>query len=82
MITLPDFHEFQYKAIVPWPVDIRHRQSDWVDSILALETWLAEYCGQEQEDWIWTTDPNQEYWQACIAFRNPHSKTLALIMWS
>ena len=82
MITLPDFHEFQYRAILPWPVDIHHRQSDWISSIESLEQWLEQYCGKERVDWIWVTDPDQEYWQTCIAFRNPRNKTLALIMWS
>lgn len=81
MIYLPEHHEFPHIAIVDWPVDPRHRQVDWVDSINVLEEWLERYAGPHLVEWAWHTTIEQQYWQACIAFKREKLKTLTLITW-
>lgn len=81
MIYLPEYHEFPHIAIVNWPVDPRHYQRDWVDSISILEQWLEQYAGPHLVEWAWHTTLEQQYYQACIAFRREKLKTLALITW-
>ena len=79
---LPEYHEFEHLAIVPWPVDPRHNQIDWVEAIDTIEAWLLKYTGPQWATWAYSSRQEQEYWEACIAFKQERSKTLFLIAWS
>lgn len=52
-------------------------QSDWVDSIAALEDWLNTYAANA---WEYSTAPNGSY--ISIAFRDAKKQTLCLLVWS
>lgn len=82
MIYLPEYHTFEHSAIVPWPVDPRHYQKDWIDSIDMIESWLEQYVGDHWVKWAYSTAVEQEYWQACIAFKQARDCTLFLLTWS
>ena len=79
---LPEYHEFEFLAIAPWPVDPRHTQQDWVDSINLLEGWLERYAGPHLVEWAFSQHQQQQYWEACIAFRRERNKTLFLLQWA
>lgn len=81
-LFLPEYHQFNYSAIVPWPVDANYHQIDWVTAIDTIEAWLNRYCGAQWECWAHHTQLEQEYWEACIAFKLERSKTLFLLAWS
>jgi hypothetical protein len=82
MIYLPDYHFFEYKAIVPWPKYPFLYQQDWIDAIDTIESWLNHYCGSHWVNWAYATDQEQQYWEACIAFRRARDRTLFLLTWS
>lgn len=79
---LPEYHNFEHIAVVPWPWVALGDQSDWIDSIFALEQWLDRYCGPHYAEWAYGQQPALEYWQACIAFKQAKHKTLFLLQWS
>jgi hypothetical protein len=78
---LPEYHSFSHIAQVPWPVDPRHYQRDWIVAIDILETWLEQRVGPHLTEWAFSSQQDQEYWQACIAFRQERMKTLFLLAW-
>jgi hypothetical protein len=85
MRYLPDFPvfpEFQHIAVVPWPVDPRHNQQDWVNAVDTLEVWLESYIGCHYVNWVYHQVDYQEYWQACIAFRKDPDRTMFLLKWA
>lgn len=73
---------FPYIAVAPWPVDPRHYQQDWVDSVAELESWLEQYVGSHYSRWVYATRQDQEYWQACIAFCRAPDRTLFVLKWA
>jgi hypothetical protein len=77
---LPDWHDFAHIAIVPWP-DYQAMQQDWIYNIDIMEDWLDRTCGSRYVNWAWATTQEQQYWQACIAFREAKFKTLCLLTW-
>ena len=79
---LPEYHDFDYIALAPWPVDLGHRQIDWVNAIDTLEDWLQKYTGPHLVEWAFGTCREQHYWEACIAFRRERNKTLFLLTWA
>jgi hypothetical protein len=79
---LPESHSFEHFATAPWPHIHRNWQSDWVDSVDHLESWLNRYVGPHWASWAYAQQQNQEYWQACIAFKWAKHKTLFLLTWS
>jgi len=82
MIYLPEYHDFNHLALVPWPRDPLYTQDDWVYAIETIESWLEQYTGPHWVEWAFATTQEQEYWQACIAFRRERNKTLFLLTWS
>lgn len=79
---LPELHDFEYLATAPWPHIHHNWQLDWVDSVEHLEHWLNRYVGPHWAAWAYAQQQNQEYWQACIAFKWAKHKTLFLLTWS
>lgn len=78
---LPEYHNFEHLAIVPWPHRPLHYQEDWINNITELESWLTKYTGPHWVEWAYSTCQAQEYWQACVAFRQSRNKTLFLLQW-
>ena len=79
---LPEYHEFEYIAIAPWPVNLSAHQIDWVNAIETVEEWLHKYTGPQWQEWAFATSQEQQYWEACIAFRREKYKTLFLLTWT
>jgi hypothetical protein len=70
---------FNYIAVAPWPVDPRDYQTDWVNSVRELESWLESYIGHHYSSWVYATTSQQEYWQACVAFTLEKHKSIFLL---
>ena len=81
-LYLPEYHTFAHVAIAPWPVDPRQFQRDWVESINIMELWLEQRVGPHLVEWAFSQQQEQEYWQACIAFKREKYKTLFLLTWA
>lgn len=79
---LPEHHDFHYIGRAPWPHVNTSHQLDWVDSVKTLECWLDQYIGPHWSHWAYSQQPEQEYWQACIAFKLEKYKTLFLLTWA
>lgn len=79
---LPEYHNFEYIGIAPWPNILTEYQQDWIYAIETLEAWLNRYCGAHYSNWAYGQQSNQEYWQACIAFKQAKHCTLFLLTWS
>jgi len=79
---LPEYHEFEYIAVAPWPVDLANPQIDWVTAIDTVEEWLRKYTGPQWQEWAFATQQDQEYWEACVAFRQAKYQTLFLLTWA
>jgi hypothetical protein len=79
---LPEYHEFDHIALAPWPVSSSLIQIDWVDAIGTIESWLEQYTGPHLKEWAFSTCQEQNYWEACIAFRRERNKTLFLLTWT
>ena len=79
---LPELHNFKHIAIVPWPWVAVRDQSDWIDSLFTLEEWLNKRIGPHYAEWAYSQQPQLEYWQACVAFKQERSKTLFLLTWA
>lgn len=79
---LPEYHEFDYIAIAPWPIVAQPYQIDWINAIETIESWLVKYAGQQWQEWAFASAQEQQYWEACIAFRQEKYKTLFLLTWS
>jgi hypothetical protein len=79
---LPEYHEFDHIAIAPWPVASSIIQIDWVDAVDTIERWLEQYTGPHLKEWAFTTHQEQNYWEACIAFKRERNKTLFLLQWA
>jgi hypothetical protein len=79
---LPEYHSFEHIGIAPWPHIYTDYQQDWILAVDTLEQWLNRYCGAHYSDWAYGQQQNQEYWQACIAFKLAKHKTLFLLTWS
>jgi hypothetical protein len=79
---LPEYNEFDYSAVVPWPVDPRHYQQDWICAIDTIESWLEQYVGAHLVEWAFDGQREQEPWQACVAFRQERNRTLFLLCWA
>ena len=79
---LPELHDFEHFATAPWPHIHQNWQLDWVDSVEHLECWLNRYVGPHWANWAYAQQQNQEYWQACIAFKWAKHKTLFLLTWT
>jgi hypothetical protein len=78
---LPELHDFEHLAVVPWPwtsID----QRDWIDSLFTLEDWLNRRVGPHYSAWAYSTHPDLEYTQACVAFKESRYKTLFLLTWA
>lgn len=82
ILFLPELHDFTYEAIVPWPRSPHLAQQDWVTSIETIESWLNQYCGHHWAEWAYSTSQDQQYWEACIAFRRERNRTLFLLTWA
>ena len=74
---------FPHVATAPWPKIIRptNYQIDWIDCVETLESWLEKSVGPHWESWAYATTQEQEYWQACIAFKRAPDCTLFLLRW-
>ena len=79
---LPELHDFEHFATAPGPHIHQNWQLDWVDSVEHLECWLNRYVGPHWANWAYAQQQNQEYWQACIAFKWAKHKTLFLLTWT
>lgn len=79
---LPEYHDFNYVASVPWPHISTSEQYDWINAIDTLEQWLAKTIGPHYSEWAWARQGDLEYWQACVAFKRERNKTLFLLAWS
>lgn len=79
---LPEYHDFKFIALAPWPKQPLAIQQDWVDAIDTLEQWLERYTGPHLVEWAFGQCQEQQYWEACIAFRREKYKTLFLLTWS
>ncbi len=79
---LPEYHDFEYVARVPWPKIYTNWQEDWVSSIETLETWLNQYTGRHWVEWAYSQQQNQCYWEACVAFKQDRNRTLFLLTWA
>ena len=79
---LPEYHNFEHLAVVPWPLSISDDQADWINSMWTLENWLNQYVGAHYAEWAYAQQKNLEYWQACIAFKQSRYKTLFLLTWA
>ena len=79
---LPEYHTFDYYALAPWPYDPLLYQQDWIRAVQTIESWLNQYTGPHLVEWAYSTQREQEYWQACIAFRREKYKTLFLLAWA
>lgn len=79
---LPEYHQFNYVARAPWPHIYTDYQQDWITAIEVLESWLTQHIGPHYSNWAYSQQINQDYWEACIAFRLDKYKTLFLLKWS
>ena len=79
---LPEYHDFEHIAQVPWPRICTDYQQDWVNAITTLELWLNSRCGQHYKNWAYSTHQDHNYWEACVAFRWAKHKTLFLLTWA
>jgi hypothetical protein len=79
LVDHPTQPYFPYVAVAPWPVDPRHYQQDWVDSVAELEHWLVDYIGPHYSTWVYATTSSQEYWQACVAFALAKHRSIFLL---
>lgn len=79
---LPEYHEFEFVARVPWPKIMTNWQEDWINSIDTLESWLNQYAGPHWVEWAYSQQQNQNYWEACVAFKRDRNRTLFLLTWS
>jgi hypothetical protein len=77
---LPEYHNFQFIARVPWPTPLP--QLDWVTQVTTLHDWLELRVGAHYANWAWATDKDHEYWEACVAFKFDKHKMLFLLTWS
>lgn len=77
---LPELHNFEYLAEVPWP-RIFSQQADWINTVIELEDWLVRYCGPHYSEWAYGQQKNNDYWLACVAFKRERNKTLFLLQW-
>jgi len=78
MRYLPDWHDFDYWATAPWP---QWQEVTAGTSVLILESWLNRTVGSHYTAWAWH-QVNQEYWEACVAFRWDKHRTLFLLTWA
>lgn len=81
-VYLPEYHDFKFYALAPWPTDPLALQSDWILAIDTLRVWLDQYAGPHLVEWAFSTQREQEYWQACVAFRREKISTLFLLKWA
>jgi hypothetical protein len=79
---LPELHNFSHIATVPWPHIHTDWQQDWVNAIDTLEVWLNYHIGGHYSHWAYAQQHDQEYWHACVAFREAKYKTLFILAWS
>ena len=82
MIYLPEYHCFEHVATVPWPIKSPIIQVDWVEAVETIESWLETYTGPHLVEWAFTTTQEQNYWEACIAFKRERNATLFLLTWA
>jgi len=73
---------FPYRAVVPWPIDVRQHQQDWILSVDLLESWLKQYVGDHYSHWVYASLEEQAYCQACVAFTRAQDCTLFLLRWA
>jgi hypothetical protein len=73
---------FPYRAVVPWPIDVRLEQTDWILSVDLLEAWLRDHVGSHWSDWVYAALEERTYWQACVAFRRAPDCTMFLLRWA
>lgn len=81
-LYLPPDQRFRHIAQVPWPVDPRHLQSDWIAAIDTIDTWLEQQVGPHDKEWHAAESPTRDWTLACIAFREERMKTLFLLRWT
>ena len=74
---LPDYHDFQYWASVPWPD--ASAQTDWIDRIDILESWLRLHVGSRYSHWAWRDGPQ---FSANLAFRWDRDRCLFVLRWA
>lgn len=73
---------FPYRAVVPWPIDVREPQTDWILCVDTLELWLREHIGGHYSHWVYASLDQQAYWQACVAFRRDPDRIMFLLRWA
>lgn len=76
---LPDFHNFEYIASVPWP-GLSSDQIDWVAGVVTVEDWLEHYTGPKYSRWAWNRPI--EHYQVSVAFKYDKHRTLFLLQWA
>ena len=79
---LPEHHDFEYIARAPWPHIYTDYQGDWVNAITTLEIWLNSHIGAHYSHWAYAQQQEQNYWEACVAFKQARYKTLFLLQWT
>jgi hypothetical protein len=79
-VYLPEYHEFEYRALAPLP--ICGEQFNWVESIETLELWLNRFCGPHWAEWAYSQHDHQTCFEACVAFKQERNKTLFLLRWA
>jgi hypothetical protein len=82
LIDYPVDPYFPYRAVVPWPIDARLEQTDWILSVDLLEEWLKTHVGSHYSHWVYACLEEQNYWQACVAFKRAPDRTLFLLRWA
>lgn len=82
LIDYPIEPYFPHIALAPWPQTPSLEQLDWVNSVITLESWLEQYVGHHWSHWAYATRQEQEYWQACIAFKREQDKLLFVLRWA
>ena len=78
---LPEHHDFEFIARAPWPHIYDNYQGDWIMAITTLEEWLNQRIGAHYSHWAYAQQLEQNYWEACIAFKRARYKTLFLLTW-
>lgn len=81
LVDYPVDPYFPYIALAPWPHSLEH-QLDWINQIETVESWLHQYIGAHYSAWVWASQQEQQYWQACVAFQLEKHKSLFLLQWA
>ena len=73
---LPEIHDFEYTAVVPWPT-LTQQQQDWIAQVTHMTNWLNSSIGPHWVRWAWDQGDG-----CSVAFQRDPDRTLFVLRWS